>query len=141
MLPRLTPILALMTLGACTTAVPQSTPQPPPRQPVRDVPATNPRPVQPTNPNDPRVMTTPGLEGVIGVSANALTNQFGAPRLDVREGDVRKLQFGGNACVLDIYLYPSSRSREPLATWVEARRASDGLDVDRAACVAALRTR
>ena len=44
-------------------------------------------------------------------------------------------------CLLDIYLYPTTHSREPLATYVDARRASDGKDVDRAACVAALRGR
>ena len=37
-------------------------------------------------------------------------------------------------------LSPSPRSRgEPSATYVDARRASDGLDVDRAACVQALK--
>ena len=68
-----------------------------------------------------------------------LVRQFGDPRLDVWEGDARKLQFTGTPCVLDIYLYPTSRSREPLATYVDARRASDGQDVDRAACIAALK--
>lgn len=86
-------------------------------------------------------MDIPGLEGVIGSDAGALTRQFGTARLDVKEGDVRKLQFSGTACVLDIYLYPPSPNAEPRATYVDARRASDGLDVDRAACVAALRQR
>lgn len=81
----------------------------------------------------------PGLEGVVGVDAKALSRLFGPPRLDVVEGDARKLQFIGTACLLDVYLYPSSRSREPLATYVDARRASDGRDVDKGACVAALR--
>ena len=70
-----------------------------------------------------------------------LTRQFGTPRLDVWEGDARKLQFSGTACILDIYLYPSARGREPQATYVDARRASDGMDVDRADCVSALRRR
>ena len=83
----------------------------------------------------------PGLEGVIGANAGDLTRQFGQPRLDVWEGDARKLQFTGSACVLDIYLYPSAQGRDPQATYVEARRASDGRDVDRAACVSALRKR
>lgn len=83
----------------------------------------------------------PGLEGVIGANASDLTRQFGQPRLDVWEGDARKLQFTGSACVLDIFLYPSARGRDPQATYVEARRASDGKDVDRAACVSALRKR
>lgn len=81
----------------------------------------------------------PGLENVVGADAGALTRLFGPPRLDVIEGDARKLQFVGKACLLDVYLYPSSRSREPLATYVDARRASDGRDVDKGACVSALR--
>ena len=68
-----------------------------------------------------------------------LLRQFGTARLDVWEGDARKLQFAGNACVLDVYLYPSERGKEPEATYVDARRPSDGQDVDRAACIAALR--
>lgn len=87
----------------------------------------------------PRVMNLPGLEAVIGKSAGALRRMFGAPQLTVHEGDAVKLQFSGGACVLDIYLYPLRPGAEPSATYVDARRASDGLDVDRAACVAALR--
>lgn len=83
----------------------------------------------------------PGLEGVIGADASALIDQFGKPRLDVHEGDARKLQFSGAPCVLDIYLYPPDKGGEPRATYVDARRSSDGRDVDRAACIAALRHR
>lgn len=86
-----------------------------------------------------RVQSLPGLEGVIGSSAADLRRQFGAPRLDVIEGDARKLQFSGTPCVLDVYLYPPAAGREPQATYVDARRASDGKDVDRAGCVSALR--
>ena len=88
---------------------------------------------------EPVFRMEPGLEGVVGVDAGTLTRLFGPPRLDVVEGDARKLQFLGTACLLDIYLHPSSRSREPLATYVDARRPSDGRDVDKGACVAALR--
>jgi hypothetical protein len=80
----------------------------------------------------------PGLEEVIEHDTASLVRQFGDPRLEVREGDMRKLQFAGEACVLDVFLYPLSEGAEPVATHVEARRASDGQDVDRAACVAAL---
>jgi len=86
-------------------------------------------------------MNMAGLEGVIGADAEALQRTFGIARLDVREGDVRKLQYSGEACVLDVYLYPLRPGAEPTATYVDARRSSDGLDVDRAACVAALRRR
>jgi hypothetical protein len=92
-------------------------------------------------PRDPTFQTIPGLEGVIGVSENALVRQFGSPRLNVWEGDARKLQFTGKACVLDVFLYPTAQSKEPLAAYVDARRASDGQDVDRAACAAALKRR
>ncbi|WP_370190188.1 hypothetical protein [Qipengyuania sp.] len=84
-------------------------------------------------------MNIPGLESVIGRNETALANLFGPPRLTVKEGDARKLQFTGEACVLDVYLYPLTPGGEPSATYVDARRASDGLDVDRAACVKALR--
>lgn len=83
----------------------------------------------------------PGLEGVVGANTAQLTRQFGPARLDVWEGDARKLQFSGTACVLDIYLYPPSPGAEPKATYVEARRQSDGKDVDRIACVSALKQR
>ena len=48
-------------------------------------------------------------------------------------------QFAGTACVLDVFLYPLRQGGEPVATHVEARRASDGQEVDRAACAQALR--
>ena len=102
---------------------------PPVRPPIRQAP----RPAQ--------ALAAPGLEGVIGSTAGELARQFGAPRLEVWEGDARKLQFIGNACVLDVYLYPSAAGREPQASYVDARRASDGKDVDRASCIAALRQR
>ncbi len=80
----------------------------------------------------------PGLESVIGADALQLGRQFGPPRLDVLEDDARKLQWTGTACILDIYLYPQPGSPRPTATYVDARR-SDGREVDRAACVTALR--
>jgi hypothetical protein len=101
-----------------------------PRQPVR-TPITRPPPVA-------QVQRLPGLEGVIGSTAAELARQFGSARLDVWEGDAHKLQYTGTPCILDIYLYPSAAGREPQATYVDARR-SDGRDVDRAACIQALR--
>jgi hypothetical protein len=99
------------------------------------------RPPLRTTPRDPTFQTIPGLEGVVGVGEAQLVRQFGPARLNVWEGDARKLQFTGNACVLDIYLYPTTQSKEPLASYVDARRSSDGQDVDRAACVASLKRR
>ncbi len=80
-----------------------------------------------------------GLEQVMGQDERGLVRLFGDPRLDIREGDARKLQFTGDACVLDTYLYPEG-SREPVVTYVDART-PDGRTADRASCVAALRRR
>lgn len=132
--------LLVPALAACATSPKPAAPvqrpvvtRPPPQQPaVRPAPSTG-------SFKAPRVMNVPGLEGVIGRNATGLGNMFGPPRLEVKEGDARKLQFSGQACVLDVYLYPLSQGAEPSATYVNARRASDGLEVDRAACVAALR--
>lgn len=83
----------------------------------------------------PQVMAPQGLEGVIGQDAAALTRRFGVPRLDVAEGDARKLQFGGASCVLDIYLYPQRPGIPPVAAHVEARLRKGGAAVDRGACI------
>lgn len=87
------------------------------------------------------MLQLPGLERVIGADDAALLGLFGPARIDLVEGDVRKLQFAGPACVLDIYLYPPETGGVPRATHVAARRASDGQDVDRAACIEALSRR
>lgn len=83
----------------------------------------------------PRVMAVAGLEGVIGVPAKAVTGRFGTPRLDVAEGDARKLQFAGTTCVLDIYFYPVAAAAEPTATHVEARQRQGGAAFDAGACI------
>ncbi len=126
-------LLALAACGGSTDAV-RPLPAPPPPKLVRPAP---PAAIQTQRPRA-RIQVLPGLEGVIGADAEALTRQFGAPRLDVREGDARKLQWSGGPCVLDAYLYPPDGGGRATATYVDARR-GDGRDVDRAACVAALR--
>ena len=105
---------ALALAGCATTAVPTTTSRP--------------------------MTNTVGLERVIGQTALQLTRLFGEPAQDFREDGARKLQWQGSACVLDTYLYPESRGREPVATYVDARNAR-GDDVDRAACVEALARR
>ncbi|MDP4538117.1 hypothetical protein Q9K01_00555 [Qipengyuania sp. DY56-A-20] len=136
-------LLALGLLAGCATVPAADRPAPPPvARGEAPPPMTPARPsVAPSTGGfiAPRIMQVPGLETVIGRNATALANIFGPPRLEVREGDALKLQFTGTACVLDIYLYPLRPGAEPSATYVDARRASDGIDVDRAACVAALR--
>lgn len=87
-------------------------------------------------PVTPPVISTSGLEHVLGHDARALVALFGQPTLDVREAQARKLQFAGPICVLDAYLYPKG-GREPVVTYLDARQ-PDGRDIDRASCVAAL---
>jgi len=126
-------IAPLALLAACAS---------PGREVVRPDVRTAPVPPS-TNPTVPQhsvpglqIMREPGLEGVIGATASQLTSRFGTPRLNVAEGDARKLQWVGEPCVLDIFLYPVNGAQ--IATWVEARRRSDGRDVDRGACVSAM---
>ncbi|MDT8280242.1 MAG: hypothetical protein RQ806_06820, partial [Erythrobacter sp.] len=89
----------------------------------------------------PQVMAAQGLGGVIGSPAGALTRRFGNPRIDLAEGDARKLQFAGPSCVLDIFLYPLSAGAEPTATYVDARLRQGGAAVDQGACIRELETR
>jgi hypothetical protein len=128
---------ALLILLAAGCVAPRAS-EPPPSRPSR-MPRIEARPqarVQPT----PPTYSLAGLEGVIGRDAGALEAGFGKPDLDIREGNARKLQFAGTACVLDFYLYPPRGGGEPLVRYVDARGA-DGRDVDRAGCVAALARR
>ena len=141
-------IFLLVPLAAACTAVPQPSrpqsqaqvrPAPPPQQLA--IPPT--RAVRPpvAGFRAPEVQRLPGLENVLEQGAANLARRFGAPKLDVHDGDAQKLQFAGTACVLDVYLYPLEQGGTPVATHVEARRASDGAEVDRAACVQALSAR
>ncbi|MEO5599129.1 MAG: hypothetical protein ABIQ66_10975 [Novosphingobium sp.] len=138
----LIPLSLIMALSACggESAGPVKSASVAISRPRAVVPPMRPATVRPPLPKPQRLMM-PGLEGVVGSTGSQLVSQFGTARLDVLEGDARKLQFTGSACVLDIYLYPSTAGAEPQATYVDARRPSDGQDVDRAACVAALRKR
>lgn len=77
---------------------------------------------------------------VVGRNAASLLSLFGQPALDVQEGNARKLQFSGQNCVLDAYLYPPQGRGEPVVTHVDARF-PDGRDADRTACIAALQRR
>ncbi len=96
------------------------------------------RPV--TAPRLPAPYGTAGLERVTGQTAAALTQLFGQPDADVREGTARKLQFQSGICVLDAYLYPPKSGAEPRVTHLDARE-PDGSAIDRASCVAALTRR
>src|SRR5687768_10706942 len=93
--------LLLAGCGAQTQA-------PPPRSTPPSRTAAPP-PTQPRVPSAalPRasIVMVPGLEIVLGQTATGLVSLFGKPRLDVHEGDARKLQWRGEACALDVYLY------------------------------------
>ena len=132
-------LLLVPLLAACTAVPPPAAPTPQiVRQPASGVPPTRPITPPATQFRSPEIQRIPGLEGVLEQTAAGLTRLFGQPRLDVREGDARKLQFSGTACVLDVFLYPLRSGAEPVATYIEARRASDGAEVDRVACAQAL---
>ena len=138
---RLSTALLAFVLAGCAATPPPATSVSVGTKPALTKPV--PTRVRPSRKPPPSaiVQIVPGVAGVIGNDAAGLIRQFGKPRLDVIEGDARKLQFSGTACVLDAYLYPPVAGKEPLATYIDARRPSDGQDVDRAACIAALRTR
>ena len=128
-------------LGGCA-AVPRTAPPgaPPPR-PVLQVPPQDPAAPITGGFRAPAIQNLAGLDWLYRRDIRSLAGVLGNPRLDVVEGDTRKLQFAGEPCVLDVYLYPLAPNGEPVATHVEARRASDGEEVDRRACAEALRRR
>lgn len=109
-------------LGACAPSIREAPPGVSAAPPVGEVPA-------------PQVLREKGLESVIGKGARALRQRFGKARIDLSEGDARKLQFSSDACVLDVFLYPLERGRPPVATHVEARRRVGGGNTDRARCI------
>lgn len=84
----------------------------------------------------PLIMGGTGLDSVIGERAERLSRRFGQARIDLAEGDARKLQYTSAACVLDIFLYPLAANAEPVATHVEARARQGGAPADRAYCIA-----
>lgn len=89
----------------------------------------------------PKMQRSGGLESITGKRADTLLQRLGRARIDLVEGDVRKLQFAGETCVLDIYLYPLSAGADPIATHVEARQRSGGAAVDKGQCLAEVERR
>src|SRR6478609_4151899 len=103
---RLTSILLpAAVLAGCASAIPPPVAAPPPRPVTQRTapPPTRPAAPPPATFRAPVVQHIPGLENILQQPAAALVRQFGQPRLDVREGDMRKLQFTGTACVLDVF--------------------------------------
>ena len=86
----------------------------------------------------PRVVRGDGIDSIIGQNAAALLSRFGKARIDLTEGDARKLQFASAACVMDIYLYPTSTNAQPVATHIEAREPSAGGPVEPVTCLSEL---
>jgi len=87
----------------------------------------------------PVVRSATGLDRVLGRDARALIQLFGPASQDVREEAARKLQFSG-VCVLDAYLYPPAKGREPVVTYLAARL-PDGREADKTACINGLAKR
>lgn len=98
--------------------------------------ASDPRRPKPIAPLLP-VSTLSGLDKIIGRDARALVGMFGPAAQDVREADARRLQFAGGGCILDAYLYPPARGREPLVTHIDTRT-PDGRPAERTSCAAAI---
>lgn len=116
---------AAVSLSACGAVTP------PPRTaapPVRPAP----------NPYLGASVQAPG--DLAGRDARALQQMFGPPRLDVREGTGRKLQFANDRCVLDTFLYPPRNGAEGIVTYAEARDRT-GADMAASSCIALLRSR
>ncbi|MEO0872552.1 MAG: hypothetical protein AAFY19_11455 [Pseudomonadota bacterium] len=126
----LTPLaLALpLTLAACASGGSGS-----------GAPYSTPRTASPAPPpgsfRGPPMPSQGGLDGLTGAQASTLMQRFGSPRIDLKEGDARKLQFVGQACVLDVFLYPASAGAEPVATHVEARLREGGAATDTRQCI------
>jgi hypothetical protein len=117
--------LGLLALSACTGAKGK----PPPPASV----SANPAPPPVFRPPPPGDM-------VLGQSAAAVKAALGAPRLDIREGAARKLQFVGEDCIADVYFYAPRIQAEPVATHIDTR-GREGEDVERAGCISALAAR
>lgn len=90
----------------------------------------------PVRPQPPSIIAD--AQDVLGKDARGLTALFGQPRLDVREGIGRKLQFVNDRCVLDTYLYAPRAGSDAVVTHIDARNRV-GIDMAPAACIALLR--
>ena len=85
----------------------------------------------PVAPVQPVVSSGP----LIGMSSSQLTQRFGAPYLQIREGESIKLQYRSALCVLDAYLYPDPRNRSQYRVLHVDTRTRGGDAMSEAACV------
>jgi hypothetical protein len=103
--------------------------------------ACAPRPQQASTPPPPTPQPEPQEQtSLAGLTAQELVGRFGAPALQIREGNSLKLQFRGPRCVMDTYLYPSGGAGTLKVTHVDTRSPTGGA-FDQAACIFALRNR
>lgn len=70
---------------------------------------------------------------LIGLTGNELVSRFGRPVLQIKEGNSFRLQFRGQLCVLDAFLYPSAGAQYRV-THVEARSRA-GTDTNQRDCI------
>ena len=75
---------------------------------------------------------------LIGLTSNELGARFGQPTFQVREGSGTKLQWSGNGCVLDAYLYPPQGGRGADRVTHADARAPSGADMNIDSCLAML---
>ena len=122
-------IIALASIFALPACAERAAPPQAPSA-TASVPVSRPVPVR----------QAPGVDKVIGKDARALIQMFGPVAQDVREEGARKLQFANADCILDAYLYPPSKGKEPVVTYLSARVA-DGRDANEASCIIALSQR
>ena len=115
---RIIALSLMLSLAACMA-----------RQP--EAPVASPSPVR------PQPMEQHSLSGL---TAQDLVGMFGAPTLQIREGNSLKVQFRGRRCVLDAYLYPSGGSGALKVTHVDTRSPT-GSDYEEVACALSLRDR
>ena len=73
---------------------------------------------------------------LLGLTGNELVTRFGRPVLQIKEGNSFKLQFRGQLCVLDAFLYPSAGAQYRV-THVETRSRS-GNDTNQRDCIRTL---
>lgn len=111
-------LLIALVLAGCATAQ-----RPPPRLAL---PAPAPPP--------------PGLERILGRSAEAVTALLGPASLDRTEGPARQLQFVRPPCVLDVFLYPPATGGAPQVRTATARK-PDGSRMEAGACLGLVATR
>ncbi|KWV91456.1 hypothetical protein [Erythrobacter sp. YT30] len=132
-------VLLATALGACASGSGGVSPIRTSTDPRVATPApvrTAPQPAPAANARQPSILREAGLEAIIGAQAPALTARFGKARIDLAEGDARKLQFVSETCVLDIYLYPVRNGDAQVATHVEARQRKSGAATSRSGCAA-----